>query len=50
MLVFIPTQSVCHQIAGVTAKSSHGSLLGLRILVQQDHFSRVRGEKNHLLA
>lgn len=41
MLVFIPIQSVCHQIAGVTAKSSAASLLGLPALVRQYPFISV---------
>ncbi len=38
-----PIQCVCHQIAGVSVKSSRGSLLGRPVLVmlRQDHFVRA---------
>lgn len=47
MLVFIPIQSVRHQIASFSVKSSNGSLLGLLVLVRRDHFIRARTENAH---
>lgn len=45
MLVFIPIQSVRRKIASVSVSSSNGSLLGLLVLVRQDHSIRA-GTKN----